>query len=153
MKCFLFSIALTAIIVSGCGPSASELRERTLSLLNTEADRWDGGKDFATSAVDPYGQPLTGQVEKGVIYNVLEVRSNGPDALPKNNDDIVVTRSKNHGEFSITENVKKGTAAVSSGMVSGAIEGTKEGLGFGRWRKAKDSKPEEVEITESEEAP
>jgi len=123
---------LVVAIASGCGPSASELRERALSLLNTEADRWDGGKEFATTAVDPYGHPLTSQVDKGMLNHVLEVRSIGPDGLPKNSDDIIVTRSKPHGEFSITEQVEKGAGAVGGGLTRGAIEGAKKGLGFGR---------------------
>ena len=44
-----------------------ELRERTLSVLNTEADRWDGGKDFATSATDAYGRSVSASIEKGIL--------------------------------------------------------------------------------------
>jgi hypothetical protein len=39
-------ILLVVCAFAGCGPSSHEMRERTLSVLNTEADRWDGGKDF-----------------------------------------------------------------------------------------------------------
>lgn len=45
---------LVVVAIAGCGPSARELRERTLSTLNTEADRWEGGKDFDSSATDAY---------------------------------------------------------------------------------------------------
>ena len=83
-----------ATIAFGCGPSAGELREKTLSVLNTEADRWDGGQEFGTTANDAYGRPLTSHVEKTTLNYVLEVRSHGPDGLPKNSDDIAVMRSK-----------------------------------------------------------
>lgn len=115
----------------GCGPSASELRERTLSVLNTEADQWDGGEKFATTATDAYGHPLTWNLKKTTLDYVLEIRSNGPDGLPKNSDDIVVTRSKRHGKTSITEEAAKAVEDISSGTTSGIIKGIKKGLGAG----------------------
>jgi hypothetical protein len=39
-------LLLLAAAIAGSGPSASEQREKTLSVLNTEADNWRlGGKD------------------------------------------------------------------------------------------------------------
>ena len=52
-------LVIMLFLAVGCGPSAHELREQTLSTLNTEADRWDGGNQFQTSALDAYGRPLT----------------------------------------------------------------------------------------------
>lgn len=105
-------IAAAMFAVAGCGPSAQELREQTLSTLNVEADKWQGGKNFATTAVDAYGRPLTFSVEKGTFSYTLEIRSNGPDGLAKNSDDIIVTRSKSHGEGTVTgvvvDDIKKG---------------------------------------------
>src|SRR4051794_31947730 len=72
---FLFLVA----IASGCGPSATELREQTVSVLNTESDRWDGGQVFTTTAKDAYGHSLSSHVEKKTLSYVLEVRSHGPD--------------------------------------------------------------------------
>ena len=106
-------------------------REQTLSILNTEADKWDGGQKFVTDATDAYGHPVTATVEKTTLNYVLEVRSNGPDGLPKNSDDIVVTRSKRHGETTITEEAAKATEAVTGAAASGAIKGIKKGLGLG----------------------
>jgi hypothetical protein len=126
---------LFAVLMAGCGPSAAELREQTVSLLNTEADRWDGGKNFATTAVDAYGHPLTSTVTKTTFHYVLEIRSNGPDALPKNSDDIVVTRSKRHTETSLTEQAAKAVESVSSGAASGIIQGIKKELGSGGKKK------------------
>jgi hypothetical protein len=63
---------LGMILIAGCGPSAHELRERTLSALSTEADRWDGGKDFATSATDAYGRSLSASIEKGILNSGWE---------------------------------------------------------------------------------
>jgi len=83
-------VVLLVLAAAGCGPSAAELRERTVSTLNTEADRWDGGKDFAPTATDAYGRPLTATVEKGMLSYTPELRSAGPDGLPKNSDDVVV---------------------------------------------------------------
>jgi hypothetical protein len=121
--------------IAGCGPSAGTLQEKTLSVVNTEADRWDGSQKFATNAADAYGNPLTSRVEKTTLNYVLEVRSNGPDGLPKNSDDIVVTRSKRHGETSITEEAAKAAEGISGGTASGAIKGIKKGLGLGGGKK------------------
>jgi hypothetical protein len=130
---------LCACAVGGCGPSDGEMRERTLSILNTEADRWDGGKSFETSVVDAYGRPISARVEKGLMYYVLEVRSNGRDGLLKNTDDIEVTRSKRHGESVVSDeairDVGKVSSGVTSGATSGVIEGIKEGFGLGRKNK------------------
>ncbi|MEX2317508.1 MAG: hypothetical protein WD669_10185 [Pirellulales bacterium] len=129
MRLFL---AATFLVITGCGPSAEE---RSLSVLNIEADKWQGGANFATTATDAFGNPVASSVEKGPLNYVLEVRSNGPDGLPKNSDDIVVNRRKRHGETTLTEEAKKSVEAVSSGAASGAVKGIKEGLGFGNKKK------------------
>ena len=116
------------LLLFGCGPSGHELRERTLSTLNTEADRWDGGKDFATTALDAYDQPISATVTKGTLNFVLALRSTGPDKLPKNSDDIVVSRSKSHGETTMTEEAAKVAERVSTGAASGVVKGIKKGL-------------------------
>jgi hypothetical protein len=126
------SIACTVLLIAGCGPSAEE---RTLSVLNTEADQWQGGMNFVTKASDAYGNVLSSRVEKGPLHYTLEVRSNGPDGLPKNSDDNVVIRRERHGETTITEEARKSVEAVSSGAASGAVKGIKEGLGFGGKKK------------------
>ena len=126
---------LPLVAIAGCGPSAHELRERTLSVLNTEADRWDGGKDFDTSAIDAYGGTLSASVKKGTLNYTLEIRSSGPDGLPKNHDDVVVTRTKRHGESSITAEAAKAAEGVTSGAASGTIKGIKKGLGLGGGEK------------------
>ena|SRR5687767_10252484 len=123
---------LVLCLVIGCGPSA---HERTLSVLNTEADRWDGGKKFDTTAADAYARPLSSSIEKTTLNYVLEVRSAGPDGLPKNSDDIVVTRSKPHGETSLTEEAAKAVEDVVGGAAKGTITGIKEGFGFGGAKK------------------
>jgi hypothetical protein len=120
--------ACAVLVIGGCGPSA---HERTLSVLNIEADQWQGGKDFGTKAADAYGNALSSRVEKGPLHYTLEVRSNGRDGLPKNSDDIVVTRHQRHGETDLVEEARKSVEAVSSGATSGAIKGIKEGLGLG----------------------
>ncbi len=122
---------LLPLLLLGCGPSATELREATRSTLNVEADRWEGGKDFATTAADAYGRPLEAKVEKGTLNYTLEVRSHGPDGLPKNSDDVVVTRSKRHGETTIADEAAKGAETIAAGASSGVVKGIKKGLGFG----------------------
>lgn len=119
------------LLAAGCGPSERELRERTLSTLNTEADRWDGGKTFDTTATDAYGRPITASVQKTTLNYDLEVRSNGPDGLPKNSDDIVVHRSKRHGETTLTDEAAKVTETLSGAAASGAVKGIGKGLGLG----------------------
>jgi hypothetical protein len=131
MKRSFVLLLFLAAVLSGCGPSATELREKTLSILNTEADRWDGGPKFATTNTDAYGRPLTCSVKKSTLSYELEIRSNGPDGLPKNSDDIVVTRFKRHNETSITEEAAKAVERVSSGASSGVIKGIKKELGLG----------------------
>lgn len=127
----IYPFLFLAAVVCGCGPSANELRERTLSALNTEADRWDGDQKFTTTASDAYGRALTCTVQKTTLDYVLEIRSNGPDGLPKNSDDIVVIRSKRHNMTSITKETAKAVEEVSSGASSGVIKGIKRELGFG----------------------
>jgi hypothetical protein len=109
MKRLVVAIVLA---VAGCGPSERELREQTLSTLNVEADTWQGDRNFATTATDAYGRPISATVEKGTFSYTLEIRSHGPDGLPKNGDDIVVTRRKSHGEGTVTgvvvDDIKKG---------------------------------------------
>lgn len=126
------TLTLIAIVaVAGCGPSAHELRERTLSTMNLEADRWNGDKAFATTAHDAYGQPLSATVTRGPLNHTLELRSSGPDRLAKNSDDIVVTRTKPHGESTLTDEAAKAAEAIAGGAASGTIKGIKKGLGFG----------------------
>ena len=119
MRLSLIALVTILCFVCGCGPSARELRERTLSTLNTEADRWDGGKTFNTTATDAYGRPVAASVEKTTFHHVLEVRSNGPDGLPKNSDDITVTRTKPHGETTFTEEAAKATETPNPETDSG----------------------------------
>lgn len=124
-----------AFLGTGCGPSARELREQTLSVLNVEADRWGGGKEFATTATDAYGRPLSSSVEKTTFDYVLSVRSAGPDGLTKNHDDIVVTRRKSHGETTLTGEATKAVESVAGGAASGTIKGIKKGLGLSGEKK------------------
>jgi hypothetical protein len=133
MRSLFVALAVAGLLSVGCscGPSARELRERTLSTLNTEADRWDGGKTFDTQATDAYGQPLTASVEKGTFNYVLEVRSSGPDGLPKNSDDITVQRTKRHGETTYTEEAAKSIEVLTGAAASGTIKGIGKGLGLG----------------------
>ena len=128
-------VPCVVFLAAGCGPSARELREQTLSVLNTEADRWDGGKEFTTTATDAYGRPLLSHVEKTTLNYVLEIRSTGPDGLPKNSDDIAITRSKRHGETTLTEEGAKAAEGVAGGAASGTIKGIKKGLGLGGDKK------------------
>ena len=123
------------LAATGCGPSARELREQTLSVLNTEADGWNGGPEYATTATDAYGRPLSVAVEKTPLDYVLEVRSAGPDGLPKNSDDVVVTRRHRHTDWSLTKEAVKAAEEVSAGASSGAIKGIKKGLGLGGDKK------------------
>jgi hypothetical protein len=113
-------------LVAGCGSSARELREQTLSTLNTEADTWDGGPDFKTAASDAYGNPVVAKVSKGILDNALELRSHGPDGLPKNSDDIVVSRSKRHGDTTVNKEIEKASESIGRGGARGIVQGAKE---------------------------
>lgn len=144
MKWIPLLVLVTVITTSGCGPSEKELREQTLSTLNLEADRWDGGPEFSTTASDAFGNPLIASVEKETIHHVLEIRSMGPDGLPKNNDDIVVVRRVRHGESSYSDEMEKTSEKLGRGLSSGVIKGVKKGLGFdeGNKKQAEDPKEE-----------
>jgi len=126
-----FALAIMAgslALLSGCGPSAAELQEKTLSTLNTIADTWDGGPDFKTTATDAYGNPLVATVSKGLLNRDLELRSHGPDGLPKNSDDLVVHRHKPHGESTVHKEIEKASESVGLGGVRGIVQGAKEAL-------------------------
>ena len=122
-----FMLAALALL-TGCGPSAKELREQTLSTLNTVADTWDGAADFKTTATDAYGQPLIATVSKGVLNRELELRSLGADGLPKNSDDVVVRRSKAHGATTVHQEIEKASESIGRGGVRGVIQGAKEAV-------------------------
>lgn len=121
-------ILLLGAIGLGYGLWDRAKREQTRSTVNVEADRWSGGPTFHTAASDAYGHPLTSRIEKGILNFNLEVRSNGPDGLPKNLDDIVATRGKPHGESSLTDVTAKVTAGAVRGGISGIISGVKRSL-------------------------
>jgi hypothetical protein len=99
--------------------------------MNLELDRWDGGAEFSTAARDAYGRGLSTSVEKGTVFNRLEIRSAGSDGLPKNTDDIVVTRQERHGESTLTREAAKSAEGVAEGAASGMVKGIKKGLGLG----------------------
>jgi hypothetical protein len=125
--CSVFLLGATALL-AGCGPSAKTLREQTISTLNTAADAWDGGPDFKTDAADAYGNPVVATVSKGLLNYTLELRSHGPDGLPKNSDDISVSRHKRHGDTTVNAEVEKGSESVGRGGARGIIQGIKQGL-------------------------
>ena len=131
MKHYLLLVAVFSLFL-GCGPSSRVLKEQTLSTMNLELDRWNGGKEFKTEARDAYGRGLSASVEKGAVFNQLEIRSAGPDGLPKNTDDIVVTREERHGESTLTREASKATEGVAEGAASGVVKGIKKGLGLGK---------------------
>ena len=129
MKRFLV-LGLALATLTGCGPDKSEVAR---SQLNQQADRWDGGEKFAAEGTDPWGQPYTASVEKGSVYYTLTVRSNGPDKLPQNTDDVTVTRLKKHTAIgdAAAGSVEKLGEAGARGIGRGGIEGLREGL-FGK---------------------
>ena len=123
-RAFVLALSLgLCMCVAGCGSSQ---REQTLSTLNVTADAWPGGPNFKTDAVDAYGRPLVATVTKGVLNFELELRSHGPDGLPKNTDDIVVRRHKRHGESTVNAEIERGSESVGRGGMRGAIQGAKE---------------------------
>lgn len=124
-----WSAVLAILATSGCGPSAYE---RTVSVVNVEADRWDGGETFAPAVVDAYGRPLIASVETGPVTNTLELRSVGRDGLPQNRDDIVATRTRRHGRSTYTAEAAKAAGKFTGQAAIGAAKEIKSSLGFGR---------------------
>src|ERR1700753_1835032 len=92
----LFVFAL--VVLSGCGPSYQDQRERSLSELNLMAAKWDGtiNPPNLEGRVDPWGTPYAATVDKDAFNYVLVVRSAGYDTLLMNNDDISVCRIHQH---------------------------------------------------------
>ena len=98
-----------------------------MSTLNTEADRWDGGigrddRDRRYGHGDRPGRQGAAELRPGG-------RSNGPDGLPKNTDDIVVTRSKKHGKTTLSKEAK--AAETVGSKPAEPCERIRKGLGFG----------------------
>jgi hypothetical protein len=149
MKRF-FLLAATLAALSGCGPNKSEVAR---SELNQQADKWDGGEKFAAEGTDPWGEPYTGRVDKGVAYYTLTLRSNGPDKLPQNRDDVVVTRTHKHTPLSdaAAPAVEKLGEAAGKGLGRGGVSGIREGL-FGK-KADKDKKAEEKKDADKKEEP
>jgi hypothetical protein len=121
----LVSLFALVPLVAGCGPSG---RERTLSTLNTVADTWDGGPDFKTDATDAWGNTVVAKVDKGLLNYGLELRSHGADGLPKNSDDVVIHRSKRHGESSVNQEIERASESAGRGGARGIIQGVKEAV-------------------------
>jgi hypothetical protein len=130
MQRFGFSAFVLAMMasVTGCGPTATELKERTLSSMNLLVDTWDGSATFQASGLDAYGNPLAATISEGLLNYDLEVRSYGRDALPKNSDDLVIHRLKPHGKNTLHKEVEKASESLGRGGIRGAIQGAKEGL-------------------------
>lgn len=117
-------VALVLLGIVGCGRAEYQ---KTLSVVNTEADRWDGDAKFTSEMLDAYGNRLQCKITKGPLNYVLEVRSTGADGLPKNDDDIFVEREKSHTTF--TEKSGKFMERVTEGAASGAVKGVKKVFG------------------------
>lgn len=128
MRCIAFIFCCLSPFIIGCGNNAHKLNQQTLSILNIEADKWDGGASFSTNALDSYGSNITSAVEKDAVNYTLELRSNGPDKLPKNNDDIIVSRIKRHGESTYTKEASKSIKAGFEAATGGTIDAIKKGL-------------------------
>jgi hypothetical protein len=109
--------------IAGCGQQA---REETISRLNIEADRWDGGGSFQSSEKDAWGGPLYWKVSEGKLTRQLELGSPGPDGLAKNSDDLVVLREKT--VFSIQGAAKAAASGTIEGTIKGAVDGAKAGI-------------------------
>jgi hypothetical protein len=127
-------LAFALATLTGCGP---DKREVTRSQLNQLADTWDGTDKFTADGTDPWGEPYTARVDKGPVNYTLTVRSNGPDKLPQNTDDIIVTRSKKHTAIGDAAGpaVEKLGEAAGRGVGRGGVEGIREGL-FGKKKDA-----------------
>ena len=130
---------LTLVMLIGCGESAAERRERierekqqATSQLNMLADTWDGTDKFDTKGqADVWGRPFVADVDKHTLSYQLVLRSAGLDGQPKNRDDIIVYRSKRHGETTINKEVERFGESTTRGMSRGAVTGIKEGI-FGK---------------------
>lgn len=125
----LLGLSGLSLGISGCGGQA---REETVSRLNIEADKWDGGGSFQSAEKDVWGGPLYWKVSEGKLTRQLEVGSPGPDGLPKNSDDLVVLREKT--VFSIQGAAKAVASGTIEGTIKGAVDGAKAGIDT-LWKK------------------
>lgn len=117
---YIYLVVAFFTLLAGCGQKKS--LEETLSKLNTEADRWDGGESFKTSETDGWGKALYWKITEGKVLRDLTVGSSGPDGLPKNSDDITAMRSKT------VFTIKGAAKAAAGGVAEGAIVGVKAGF-------------------------
>jgi hypothetical protein len=123
MKRLILAVALFALV--GCGPTLYELKQRTTSDLNVIAQEWDGKANppDLKGRLDPWGNQYQAAVTKEKLNYKLSVRSPGPDRLPYNSDDLVVTRQAAHGET--TQNLENEGFfySISKGIFGGARDG------------------------------
>jgi len=137
----LLCVALAVVGMTGCGPSNKDVAQ---SQVNQLAESWDGTEKFTPEGTDPWGEPYTAKVEKGDVYYHLTVRSNGPDKLPLNKDDIVAQRTVKHSSLSEAAGAaaEKISEGVGKGLGRGGVVGIKEGLTGKKPGEKKDAKKE-----------
>lgn len=101
------------------------LLQKAYSDLNVIADTWDGKTDppKTDGKVDPWLHPYAVDIGKTPLSNELVVRSNGPDGLPRNADDVYVRRYVRHGETTINKEAERGVASLTRGLMKGLKEG------------------------------
>jgi hypothetical protein len=138
----LIIFALSVVTLTGCGPDKKEIAR---SQLNALADTWDGSDKFTSEGTDPWGEPYTAKVEKGDVYYLLTVRSNGPDRLSKNHDDIEVHRIGKHTPISkvASEAAERIGEGLGKGLGRGGVAGIKEGLTGKKPEEKKDAAKKE----------
>jgi hypothetical protein len=127
MKNILLIISI--LLFSGCGETAKQKKERTISQLTTIATGWNGKADppSTNGFLDAWNNPIQAKVKKGHFNYVLEVWSNGPDGLSGNHDDIVFFTKQSHGETSVNKEIEKTGASLSRGIAKGIRQGWRKG--------------------------
>ncbi|MBY0359657.1 MAG: hypothetical protein K2W82_16755 [Candidatus Obscuribacterales bacterium] len=128
----LFLVA--AALCTGCsrGPSKQDIASSQVGvLIDKEFEEKTFLDEGKTGQIDPWGQEISWLLKESTFGYTLEVRSAGPDQLPKTRDDIFRTKGIRTGE-GMSERLAKG-------LSRGTIRGIKEGL-FSKSTQ-KDEKP------------
>jgi hypothetical protein len=140
----LFSVALLALALAGCGESNRSKSVRASSQVNVLAEKFaaDVGADgwfkrHTTDEVDPWGRKIEVKYHRANGHEMLAVWSDGPDGLPHTRDDISshrywcdnelvlaeIAALKSKGRLAAVENYG---AALTRGLTKGSVQGWQE---------------------------
>jgi hypothetical protein len=135
-------ITLALVCLVGCGESerakTRRLINQAVSQVNVTAEKLaeqvgeDGWfKRDAPRENDPWGNPLQVKYERTGSAERLEVRSFGPDSLPRTADDVRAVYTLNNDEVKKARRedaLERGGRSLMRGVRKGVTEGVREAM-------------------------